>query len=283
MTSEQPLRGLLVDLDGVVYRGHEPCPGAVEGLERARRHGIQVLFITNNASRTARDTAAFLQDLGVAADEDDVLTSSRVAGEVLRDLDLPGEGARALAVGGPGLAETLADLGLSVVRPEQLRRARDEGSAVPAVSVVVQGFGPDLGVSDLTEAAYAVAAGARWVATNDDATIPTPHGLAPGNGSLLAAVAHALGRGPDLVTGKPHPPAYEIAARVLGVDAGDLLAIGDRLDTDIAGANAAGLRTALVLTGVHGRDDVEAAEPQDRPGHVADTIPDLLDELGVAS
>ncbi|WP_010148633.1 HAD-IIA family hydrolase [Serinicoccus profundi] len=268
------ISALLCDLDGVVYRGQEACPGAVEGLQQARAAGLQILFMTNNASRTPAAVAQHLRDLGVQADVEEVLTASQVAAEVLgeRRPDLL-RGAPVLAVGGEGVADALTASGFHVVTPVQ---AGDEGErgVPPQIAAVVQGYGPQLTVADLTEAAYAIREGALWVATNDDATLPTARGLAPGNGSLVAAVAHATGAAP-LVVGKPHEPAYTVALRRLGLPREQSLMVGDRLETDIAGARAAGVPSALVLTGVSDRADVDAASDAQRPDHVAETILDL--------
>ena len=138
----------------------------------------------------------------------------------------------------------------------------------PGVVAVLQGYGPEVGWADLAEAAYAVQSGAVWVATNVDATLPTARGMAPGNGTLVDAVRRATGKQP-LVVGKPHTPLYDLSARVLGIRPQETLAIGDRLDTDIAGARAAGMPSLLVLTGVHGLREVAWADASERPRYIA--------------
>lgn len=263
-------RGLLCDLDGVVYRGDQPCPGAVEGLAAARAAGRRILFMTNNAGHRPQDVERRLLGLGVAVEPGEVLTSSMVAADYVAEHHQPGDGEVVLAVGGPGVRLCLELAGLQTVTPADLA-----GGTGPRVSVVVQGYGPDIAVADLNEAVYAIQGGATWVATNADATLPSERGLAPGNGSLLAAVGHATGRAPDIVVGKPEAPAYLQALRLLGLPAEQVLALGDRLDTDIAGAKAVGIPTALVLTGVHGRCDAAQAPPELRPDLIVETIPDL--------
>lgn len=270
MSSATPSRrydALVCDLDGVVYRGSEPCPGAVEGVSAARDLGLKVLFLTNNASRPPREVAARIRAVGVQADVDEVLTSAMVAAEAITagavgEPAAPG-GARVLAVGGAGVWEALEGAGLNPTR----------SAADPGVWAVVQGLGRD--VDQLDEAAYAIGAGARWLAVNEDSTLPTPRGLAIGNGSLVAAVAHATGRRPDLVVGKPHSWAARAALAVLGTSPERTLSIGDRLDTDIAGARAAGLASVLVLTGVSTREEAREASPDLRPDHVLSTLHDL--------
>lgn len=272
------IRGILCDLDGVVYRGEHACPGAVEGLQAARLAGVKVLFMTNNASRTPADVAEHLNRIGVDARPEEVLTASQVAAQVVAqrvadgELRLPGF-ATVLAVGGEGVGEALTEVGLPWRTPAQVRighAAHDHTE----IAVVVQGYGADLTAVDLSEAVYALGDGAAWIATNDDQTLPTARGLAIGNGSLLAAVRTASGREPEVV-GKPHAPAYERAMAALGLPIEECLMIGDRLDTDIRGAAAIGLQSALVLTGVSTAQEAEQAPREARPDHVVNTIPDL--------
>lgn len=270
------VRGLVCDLDGVVYRGAIACEGAVEGLATAREAGLQVLFLTNNAARLPEEVAAHLQSLGVAADAVEVLNSSQVAAAYLAQHHQVPDGRSVLAIGGPGVRAALAEQGMPLLDPADVLEHGGSGQ----VSAVVQGYGAAVGWSDLAEAAYALQDGALWVATNTDATLPAERGQAPGNGSLIAAVAHATGRTPDLVTGKPHAPAFEIALQRLGLAPDEALMIGDRLDTDIEGARRAGLSTALVLTGVHGREDVAQANEEQRPDRIAPTLVELMTDLG---
>lgn len=264
------VRGILCDLDGVVYRGDQACPGAVEGLNRAKEHGVRILYMTNNASRTPDEVAAHISGLGVPTRPDEVLTASQVAARVLRDRQVRGT---VLAIGGKGVGVALSEAGLSWVGPDRTRAAYEAGEALP-IEIVVQGYGAQVAVRDLDEATFAIRAGAGWVATNEDATLPMPRGLAVGNGSLVAAVARATGRTPEVV-GKPHTPAYDQAVQALGLPAEECLMLGDRLDTDIAGAARAGLRSAMVLTGVSTEADIAEVAPDLRPNHLGATIPDL--------
>lgn len=279
------VRGILCDLDGVVYRGDRACEGAVEGLQAARAAGVRVLFMTNNASRPPQDVADHLTRLGLPTAAEEVLGASQVAAQVVAERRATGEvalrdGAVVLAVGGVGVGAALDEAGLPWAGPQRVREAALAGAPLP-VEVVVQGYGAHVGALDLTEAAYAVRAGATWIATNDDATLPTERGLAVGNGSLVAAVATATGTVPEVV-GKPHAPAYRIAVHRLGLPVEECLMLGDRMDTDIAGAAAVGLPSALVLTGVSTRQEAQDAPPELRPDHVAPTIPDLAFLWGAA-
>lgn len=248
---------VVCDLDGVVYRGGQAVPHAVESLNALE---CPVVYATNNASRSPTSVAERLRHLGVEVVDDQVLTSSMAGARALRDLVDPG--ARVLAVGGEGVRWALEDAGLTIVRPGE-----DD-----AVDGVLQGYGKDVTAEDLAHAAYAIEAGATWVATNDDATLPTEHGVAPGNGALVAAVATATGTSPKVV-GKPFAPLYLLGAERLGVEASRTLAIGDRLETDIGGAEAAGMDSVLVLTGIHGVRDV--ARSRVRPTYVIGDLREL--------
>ncbi len=244
--------GLLLDLDGVVYVGPRAVPGAVAALGTAAGR-VPLAYVTNNASRPPAAVAEHLRELGIDATDEQVVTSAQVAAAmVLRRF---GPGARVLAVGGPGVALALEAAGLVPVTG-----ADDDPQAV------VQGYGTGVGWADLAEATFAVRAGAWWVATNRDLTVPTDRGIAPGNGTLVAAVRTASGVEP-VVAGKPEPVAFTEAAARLG--SSRPLVVGDRIDTDVEGAVAAGMDALLVLTGVHGLDDLVRLDPRSRPRYVA--------------
>ena len=254
---------VVCDLDGVVYRGPGAVPHAVEVLGAL---DVPVLYATNNASRSPADVATHLRDLGLACTPDAVATSSQAGAWLLADR--LAAGSPVLAVGGAGVSAALAEAGLRPVLPA-------DATHTP-VEAVLQGYGPAVTATDLAEAAYAVEGGATWVATNTDGTLPTDRGVAPGNGSLVAAVERAVGHPPHLVAGKPAPPLYLLCAGRLDLRVDRVLAVGDRLDTDIEGAVAAGMDSLLVLTGV---DDLRAcleAPPQRRPTWVAPDLRALL-------
>lgn len=241
---------LLLDLDGTVFRGSRPIGGAVETLAEIATRAI---FMTNNASRSADEVARHLCDMGFNAEPDNIITSAQCAARFL-GAELP-SGSPALIVGSEALAAEVVNVGL---RP--VRRWADGPLAV------VQGFSPDTGWRELAEAALAINHGSMWVATNVDLTLPSEHGLVPGNGSMVAALRAATGANPH-VTGKPHPTIFRDAL-ARGFFQSPLV-VGDRLDTDIAGANSVGLPSLLVLSGVSTASDVIRAEPQQRPTYVA--------------
>lgn len=250
-------RAIVCDLDGVVYRGPEPVPHAVESIDEAQAAGIKVAYATNNASRPPQAVADHLRALGLNASDHAVINSS-MAGAAHLAQELP-DRAVVLAVGGDGVSIALSDKGFTVVR-----ELGDE----QVVDAVLQGYGPKVCAADLANAAYAIQRGAVWVATNTDLTLPTALGTAPGNGSLVGAVRPAVDQDP-VVVGKPGPLMYTMAAQALGCTPQQTLAIGDRLETDVAGARAAGMDCLHVLTGVHGAADLIAASPQLRPRYVA--------------
>ncbi|RBY81460.1 HAD family hydrolase [Blastococcus sp. TF02-09] len=254
--SEGPLSSAhdvaLLDLDGVVYVGPEAVPGVPQALTEVRSAGMRLGFVTNNAARTPEQVATHLTELGVPAEATDVITSSQAAATVVAEL--LGPGARVLPVGGPGVATALRAAGLTVVE-----RAEDHPEAV------VQGYGREVGWAQLAEAVVAVRNGARHVATNTDATIPSPRGPLPGNGAMVGVVSAVTGRVP-LVTGKPDPAMHAECVRRTG--ARRPLVVGDRLDTDIEGARRADAPSLLVFSGVTDAATLLAAGPEHRPDHL---------------
>ena len=251
----------LLDLDGVVYVGPDPIPSAAPALAKARAAGMRLAFVTNNASRDPASVAAHLVALGVPADADEVVTSSQAAATVL--VELLGAGASVLVTGSAALRTAVELVGLRVVT-----------SSDDKPDAVVQGYSPDLRYADLAEAALAVRAGAYWVATNTDSTLPSARGLLPGNGSLVAAVAVATGRRPA-VAGKPQLPMHAEGVRRTGAQ--NPLVVGDRLDTDIEGANVADTDSLLVLTGVTAAADMVDAPVEHRPTFLALDLNGLVD------
>ncbi|SIN44096.1 HAD-IIA family hydrolase [Micromonospora cremea] len=257
---------VVFDLDGVIYLIDRPIPGAVEAVARLHAEGRGVAYATNNASRRSSEVADLLTRMGVPARPEEVLTSAAASAELLRDR-LPA-GAPVLVVGAEALRAELRAVGLTPVS-----RADEKPAAV------VQGYGPQVGWAELAEASLAVRAGAIWIATNTDRTLPSGRGPLPGNGALVAVLRTALERDPDVVVGKPEAALFETAAR--RSDGGRALIVGDRLDTDIEGARRAGLDSLLVLTGVSRVPELLAAEPGRRPTYVAQDLAGLFDPAAV--
>lgn len=266
-----PLDGIdavFADLDGVVYAGAHAIAHAVESLNAVHER-LPVAYITNNASRSDATVAQHLAELGLRAEANDVVTSPQAAMRLLGDVVEPG--ALVFVVGGEGIIVELERRGYRVTR------SADDGP-----DAVVQGFAKDVGWEHLAEATFALTAGSTelggngipWIATNMDWTIPVARGIAPGNGTLVSAVHTAVGRLP-LVAGKPETPIFDEARDRFG--AASALMIGDRLDTDIKGANRAGLRSLAVLTGIDRAKQLLAADPVSRPDFIVGDLRELTE------
>jgi len=251
----------LLDLDGVVYLGGAAVAGATQALAEARRRGMRLAFVTNNASRSPSAIAAQLNRLGVPAAQAEIVTSAQAAARLLAGR-LPA-GAPVLVVGGIGLRIALRERGL-----------RPVSTALERPAAVVQGYAPDIGYPLLAEGGLAVRAGAWFVAANADLTLPTPRGLQPGNGSLVQVIATATSQQP-VVAGKPEPPLH--AEAVARTGAARPLVVGDRLDTDIEGAVRVGADSLLVLTGVTRPADAVLAPVHQRPCYLAHDLSGLLE------
>ena len=264
MTAGTPLAGIglvLSDLDGVLYQGHEAIAYAVESLVQAREHA-HVGFITNNASRTPRSVAEHISGFGLPVDERDVVTSPQAAVRILARLIQPG--ALVLVVGGEGLTSEVERVGFRVTR-----------SAKDSPDAVIQGFYPDVAWAHLAEAAFALQRRPEipWIATNTDWSIPVEGGVAPGNGALVASVRYAVGKSATFA-GKPEKEIFDVALERFSSH-GDALMLGDRLDTDIAGANRAGISSALVLTGIDTAKTLLACDESMRPTFIFEDLRDL--------
>ena len=251
----------LLDLDGVVYLGGAAIPGAAQALRKADAAGMRLAYVTNNAFRTPAAIAGLLTSFGVPAAPADVVTSAQAAARLLAER-LPA-GAPVLVVGGTGLRLALRERGL-----------RPVSTAADRPQAVVQGYAPGLDYSLLAEGGLAVAAGALFVASNGDRTLPSRRGRQPGNGSLIQVIATATGVQP-LVVGKPEPPLHRES--VLRTGAHHPLVVGDRLDTDIEGAHRVGADSMLVLTGVTGPAEAVLAPPSQRPSYLAEDLSGLLE------
>jgi glycerol-1-phosphatase len=251
----------LLDLDGVVYLGPIAVDGAPEAIARLYDRGVKIGFVTNNAARPPAAVADHLRELGIPARESDVVTAAQAGAHLLATRF--GPRAKILVVGGDGILAALAEHNLTPVRSVE-----DEPVAV------IQGWAFDLTWEQLNEAAIAIHRGAHWVATNTDLTRPTDRGLVPGNGAAVAAVAMAVDARPE-VAGKPYRPLLDETIERLG--ASRPIFVGDRLDTDVAGAQAAGLDSMLVLSGSHRGRDLLAAPPESRPTHLGRDLASLTE------
>lgn len=264
-TTDRPLHELhdvaLLDLDGVVYVGPDAVPHAREALQAASEAGMGIAYLTNNASRRPGDVAQHLRDLGMpVVGTEAVVTSAQAVARLI--VDDVGAGSEVLVAGGDGLRHCLEEVGLVPVS-----RLGDD------VRAVVQGFSPDLTWADLAEASYAVHADVPWYASNTDLTFPSARGTAPGNGSMVQAVANATGRRPR-VAGKPERALFDETLARLRPSAPVM--VGDRIDTDIDGAATAGIASLAVLTGVSSLRTIAGVTGSSRPTYVAPDLRGLL-------
>jgi 4-nitrophenyl phosphatase len=268
---------LLVDLDGVVYRGSTPVPGVAGLLADREAAGDVIVYVTNNSMHYRSDYVSRLRAMGAPVTADRVISSPRATALYLAEHE-PGV-RRVLAIGAGGLERELRDVGFTVVTAAHAAsRMAQEGidgvAAAGQPDAVVVGLDPQVTYLKLAAAADCVRAGARFVATNRDPLYPTERGLQPGAGSIVAAVEVASGVKP-LVIGKPEPLLLETAAHVAGGDARDAVMIGDGLGTDLAAARAVGARSILMLTGVTTTAMLDALPADQRPTAVAGDADEL--------
>jgi len=273
---------LLVDLDGVVYRGPEPIPGMPELLAARAAAGDIIVYVTNNSRWHRSEYLVRLRGMGVPADPERILTSARATALALAAratalalAERPDPPRSVMVFGGPGLRREIRDVGLRTVAPT------DRGLARRPDAVAV---GVDFGLTygRLSNAAAAIRAGAYFAATNRDPVFPVPGRLMAGAGAIVAALVEASAREPDLVIGKPEPGLLLEAARLAGVPVEEAVVIGDGLRTDILAAARVGARSVLMLTGVSTAEMVPALPPEERPTAIAADPAELaavLDEL----
>jgi 4-nitrophenyl phosphatase len=228
------IRALILDMDGVLYRSTEPLPGAAEFIDLLQQESTPFLVATNNAMRTPAEHAQRLQSMGIPLREEDLLTSAQATALYLKRIAPPG--AKVYLMGSDGLRSEIERQGFVLVSWDEAH-------------YVVVGIDWRLTYQQLKEATLAIRRGIPFIGTNPDKTFPTPQGEIPGCGAILAALEAATGVTPTII-GKPQPTLYEMAIERLGADRTTTAAIGDRIETDIAGAKNAGLVSILVLCGV---------------------------------
>jgi glycerol 3-phosphatase-2 len=246
---------IVFDLDGVIWLAGTSIPGSARGVARLRAAGQRVLFVTNNSSATVAEVEDMLEGMAIPA-RGDVVTSSQAAASLVA------AGEHVHVVGGLGVREALEERGAVLT-----------SNGEPAAALVL-GRSTDFDFALMAAAASTIRAGARFIATNDDATYPTPSGLEPGNGALVAAVETASGARP-VVAGKPYSPMADLVRSLL--PAGEqVVMVGDRADTDGRFAVTLGGRFALVLSGVTGRLDLPVSPA---PDLVAEDVAALVDPL----
>jgi HAD superfamily hydrolase (TIGR01457 family) len=256
-------RGFIIDLDGVLYLLDSPIPGSADTVNRLAEMGLRFVFLTNNSASTPSQYVEKLEGFGVGIAPEQVVSSSHAVARYLED-EYDTSGRTAFVIGGDGLRGEIRSKGMRLLDDLEGRQAE----------FVFVGWDRAFDFEKLKTAVIAIRAGAVYIATNVDATYPTPEGLWPGAGSIVAAVTVGSGLEP-YVAGKPNPLIVELALERLGLDASEALLVGDRLDTDIKAGLLAGVDTLLVLTGVSGREEIESSGI--RPTHVLDDLSALID------
>ncbi|ASJ17632.1 HAD family hydrolase [Thermococcus chitonophagus] len=260
--------GVIFDMDGVLYRGNKPIPGAKEVVEFLKENNVPFLFLTNNSTKTPEMYREKLAKMGIEVPADRIVTSGLATRLYMERHFNPG---KVFVVGGEGLVKEMDKLGWGLVTVEDARKG-----GWREVKYVVVGLDPRLTYEKLKYATLAIRNGAKFIGTNPDTTFPGEEGIYPGAGSIIAALKASTEVEP-LIIGKPNEPMYEIVKEKLGVE--EIWMVGDRLDTDIAFAKKFGMKAIMVLTGVHTLNDIEKLNI--RPDLVLDSVARLIDYLKV--
>jgi phosphoglycolate/pyridoxal phosphate phosphatase family enzyme len=256
-------------LDGVIYRGEQPLPGAVDTIRNLRHLGHQVYFFTNNSTQTRTTFARKLSGMGIPVDEDHIMTSAYATALYLKERGARGKSVYVLGEKGPRVE--LTAIGMTVV----------EDALAEKTDYVVVGLDRYFDYGKLTQAQQAIVHGAELIATNTDTTFPLEDGLVvPGGGSIVAAVEAASGV-KAIVIGKPETPAMNEILSIAQAVPEQTVVVGDRLETDILAGKRIGATTVLVLTGVTKREDLNTAPPDLQPDIVVDTLPEMITILGL--
>jgi phosphoglycolate/pyridoxal phosphate phosphatase family enzyme len=272
-------RLVIFDLDGVIYRGDQPVPGAADLVAALHRSGRVVRFVTNNSMATRQEYVTRLARMGITTSVDEIVTSTSASIAHLR-AHVP-EVRRVLAVGAQGMIDELTAAGFATTPAGDAAPPGWNGGPLPdRYDAVLAGLDPGFDYRRLAAAAAAIREGARFVATNADARFPAPEGILPGAGSIIAAIRAASGREP-LVIGKPQPGAFRSILDEAGVAAGEAIAIGDNPDSDVVAARRAGIGVVLVLTGLTDPRAASALDGELRPDWIAADPPAVAELLGV--
>ena len=279
-SGEPTLRLVIFDLDGVIYRGRQPVPGAVALVTALRERGVMIRFATNNSMATRAMYVPRLVEMGVPAEIDEIVTSTSATIDHLK-LHLP-QVRTVLTVGAPGMLEELRQAGFEATAvADAVALDYDGGPLSSSYDAVVAGLDPSFDFRRMAAATTAIRSGARFIATNADLRYPTTSGFLPGAGSIVAALRAASGQEP-LVIGKPEPGIFTAILERAGVEASEAVAIGDNPDADVVAAHRAGIGSILVLTGVADAALAATLTGERRPDHVAADPRGVAALLGVA-
>jgi len=254
------IRGVIFDLDGVIYRGEQPLPFAAETIGNLRRKGIRVGFLTNNSTRHRRVYCRRLRDMGVDCELEDVMSSAYATALYLREQ--AGDGCRVHVVGEDGLRQELAEAGMQLT------------DGTEPADFVVAGMDRRFNYETLVNAQQVIMHGARLIATNRDPTFPVEGGFRPGGGAMIAALETCTGVEAKTI-GKPETYSLEKILQAWNIAPSECAAVGDRLDTDILAANRLGMLSIMVLTGAHTRENAETRPPEERPAVILDDLSKL--------
>lgn len=279
-SGEPTLRLVIFDLDGVIYRGRQPVPGAVALVAALRERGLLIRFATNNSMATRAMYVPRLVEMGIPAELDEIVTSTSATIDHL-EAHLP-QVHTVLSVGAAGMVEELQAAGFAATAAADAVDADYDGGPLSvSYDAVVAGLDPSFDFRRMAAATTAIRSGARFIATNADLRYPTPSGFLPGAGSIVAALQAASGQEP-LVIGKPEPGIFTAILERAGVEASDAVAIGDNPDADVVAAHRAGIDSILVLTGVADAALAATLTGERQPDHVADNPQGVAAILGVA-
>ena len=252
------IRALIIDMDGVLWHGTEPMAGLTDFFDTLYKLKIRFILATNNASLTPEQYVAKLAKMGVTVTQDQILTSGTATALYLSKLVKPTE-TRVFVIGVEGATQPLIELGFTLTGLYEINNSNNPEKK--GADIVVCGKDETLTWQKLATATLNISAGAKFIGTNGDTTLPTELGVTHGNGAILAALEVATGVTPTII-GKPEPIIYQQALVLLNASPEETVAIGDRLETDILGAVRTGIRSIMVLTGISSEDDLKASDYQ---------------------
>jgi len=252
-------KAVLLDLDGTVYKGKSAIEGAKETIETLRANGVKIFYVTNASTNSRENRAGIIKKFGIGAEKEEIYSSAYASAKHVKD-SYPGKSVFVVCEG--GIQDEMRKMGIKVVEDT-------------CADIVVVGLDRKLSYEKLSIAFRAILNGAVFIATNEDATYPVEDGFMPGAGALVAFISKATGKKP-LVMGKPNTYLIELIMKEREFKREEMLIVGDRLETDILAGKRAGVKTALVLTGVATKEEAEKLEKEKRPDYIMESVKDIL-------
>ena len=256
------IKAVILDMDGVIYRGRTLIAGADKVIVELKKRGIKIAYLTNACTRSRKGRVEKMKILGIDADEKEMFPTSYAVAKYIC-ANYPKSKLNVFYIGGDGVGEELIDAGISVVDAQK-------------ADIVVIGLDSKMTYEKMSNGFRAIIRGADFIATNIDATFPVEDGLLPGAGALVEFLSFASGRKPKIVIGKPNTYVLDMILKELGVGKDEVVMVGDRLDSDIAVAKKAGVRSVLVLSGITKKEDLNKLRQNEKPDAVIDSIRDLF-------